>query len=260
MTIEDLERFSDGIVANGGGRLYANLSARAVRTLWAWAATREEWKGLIDAPMRMKLPKARPAVRAAAPTWEEQACIIRAAAGSWYETFYMVARYTGLRSTQILHLRWEHVDLDQAAMEIPPDLPGSKSEHEQKGRWVPLSPHLVAWLRPLQPADRQAWLIDRTVGVRRDRAKGDTRCLNSATVKRIWDSARLREDLRAQPTHCFRKAFRTNLLVQDTTAGDLISYLQGRSLGLDGDTYTVWRRLEAPLRRLVALIPPLETE
>ena len=150
--------------------------------------------------------------RSPAPTWEEQARIIQAAAGSWYETFYMVARYTGLRSAQILHLRWEHVDLDQAAMEIPPDLPGSKSEHEQKGRWVPLSPHLVAWLRPLQPADRQAWLIDRTVGVRRDRAKGDTRCLNSATVKRIWDSARLREDLRAQPTHRARIIAANNIL------------------------------------------------
>ena len=85
----------------------------------------------------------------------------------------------------------------------------------------------------------------------------DTRCLNSATTRRIWARAGVRSELRTQPTHCFRKAFRTNLLVQDFTAGDLIACLQGRALGLDGDTYTVWRRLEPQLRRIIGLIPGL---
>ncbi len=174
---------------------------------------------------------------------------------SWYRHLYVIERYTGLRSQQVLQLRWRDVDLEQAVLHVPPDLVGSKSKHEQGGRWVPLAPAAVDELRTWPKPDApEGWLIDRRHGVRRKSAKADTRCLNSATIARIWKRAKVRAELRAQPTHGFRKGFRT-MLIAAGASSDLVSYLQGRSLGLDGDVYTVWRMLETQLRAVVALIP-----
>ena len=72
-------------------------------------------------------------------------------------------------------------------------------------------------------------------------------------AKDISDVVAGRGRERFQPSHAFRKAFDTHLLVAGVPEAH-IRYLLGRRSGIDG--YTPWRLLEDRLRRAVAPIPP----
>lgn len=254
VTVELLEAWHDTIVERGAGKLYARNEVRGVRGTVNWAATRDDWRGLVPSIGRLDLPPATTDVQPQAPTWAQMDAVIRACGRTWYRRLFVVMRWTGLRSSQVMHLRWDHLDLTAATLEIPPNLVGSKSKHERRGRWLPLAEGLVAELATW--GRREGWLIDRTIGPRRGRIDPDARHLNGRTLRRIQRDAGGASETDDQPTHSFRKGFRTNLIA-DGASDAAVKFFMGRRVDLDSDVYTAWRRLEPLLRRTLALIPPV---
>lgn len=262
-TLADLERYHASIIARGCSRLHAENEARAVHALRRWAAEREAWAGLVPTLGALTVGSATAVIEANAPTWDEADRVIAACAEPWHRDLLTVMRFTGLRVTQVMHLQWRDVDLRTATLRIRADLPGSKSSHEKKGRWVPLAPPLVAELATW--GRREGWLIDKARTSYLDRSPGsrfdpDLRDSPNDQLVDAWTRAGFKvagkDPDRFQPTHAFRKMFRTMLIVEGAS-GDFVAYLQGRNIGIDGDVYTAWKLLEAKVREVVAMVPPI---
>ncbi len=249
ITLESIEEFYAAQIEAGLAPYTAYMRCRAVHYIIGWAAARETWSGTVRPLGKLSLPASEPLGDVIAPTWEESDRAV-ANAGSWYRRLALFLRGCPLRVTQAMHLRWEHVDVDDASIQIPRNLPGSKSKHERRGRYQPiprwLADEMGTWGR------REGWLIDRTFQAKRSpRVKPDFRHVSVKIVQSWW--AGVRDDV--QPTHAFRKTHRTEALLAGTSEY-LADFLQGRTAGtVGGEAYTEWRRMEPVLRPIVELVP-----
>jgi integrase len=89
---------------------------------------------------------------------------------------------TGVRSSEVRNMRWEHVDLDHAVWTIPPELhKGGQSGPAAKKHQVPLTPAAVALLRSL--ARDSALVLPSEAGSRRLSEKAFTRALHRLQVR-----------------------------------------------------------------------------
>lgn len=191
-----------------------------------------------------------------APTWSEMDAAILCQVEqlpTWYQDqLLLIARFTGLRASQIMSLRWEWVDLDRAQLWVHPSV--GKTQQERRGRRVPLSPHLVermaGWGR------RDGYVVDTGTPQRTVTRRSVQRCWEAAGVRReVWSPT---EDHRGQPLHAFRHGVATGLLM-----GGAPEYLVARFLGhqartVTTSTYADMDSLMLPqLREVVAMIPPI---
>ncbi|MDP2312851.1 MAG: tyrosine-type recombinase/integrase [Pseudomonadota bacterium] len=144
-----------GDLKHGGlhGRDRSDATRRKIvevgQLAWKWMYDNDESGAEIPAPrtLRMAREAASPTV---APTWAEMDTVIGALDG-WHQRLAIVLRFTGLRCQQAMGLRWADVDLARGRLTIRGEL--GKSRQEQRGRIVPISPHLVAILRNWERED-----------------------------------------------------------------------------------------------------------
>ena len=237
----------------------AAARVKGVLSLWKDLAGHEEHGDWVARPPnRMpELPSEEPPVLPA-PTWAEMDGAILAAvpmAPAWYqEQLLTLARFTGLRRSQLMSLRWDWVDMDQATLWVHPSI--GKSRQEKRGRRIPLSPHLVelmaGWGR------REGFVIDTGT---------DARHVHRATIYRCWGLAGVRREVwgpvdgrRGQPVHAFRHGLATELLLAGAP-----EHLVQRYLGHQGATMTTKRYADGdalmlgPMREMVAQIPAIGT-
>jgi len=186
-----------------------------------------------------------------------------------------LARFTGLRNSQLAQLRWGDVDLGQSVICIRPEL--GKSQQERRGRFIPINRHLVYELESWNPLQRLTrpkknaieWaemqpLIERDV-------RGKTyrkRCRLSVEhhkggklVKTSWRDIWRRTGAvksyhgKFKPLHAFRRFFTTYLL-QHGAQYALVKQLLGQSSSLERSYLD---QVLPVLQNIVDKIPPVRT-
>jgi len=215
----------------------------AVELFWRWAWENDDgWLDQIPKPRSLNLKRPPPA-ETIAPTWEEMDMVIAAATG-WRRELAVVLRCTGLRVSQAMGLRWEHIDLERGLLHMPGEL--GKSRQEKRGRTVPLAPVLIEEIKAW--GDQEGWLV---------RATGATathREARARDMKRVWERTEARPLVfSTNPHHAFRAGFESGLkgLRADNEA---VEYLVGHSRGIR-EHYVGPTAL--PLHEAVALVPRL---
>lgn len=156
---------------------------------WQWLFDNDESN--TDLPMPRKLRMVRgPASPTIAPTWAEMdSCI--AALDGWHRDLAVVLRFTGLRAQQAMSITWDDLDLSNARLRIRGEL--GKSKQEQRGRIVPVSPHLVRRLTASSHEDRFVVPCNRQPGPRQ-------RLARARDTERGWTRAEVRPEACAAPT------------------------------------------------------------
>ena len=217
-----------GDLKHGGlhGRDRSDATRRKIvevgQLAWKWMYDNDESGAEIPAPrtLRMAREAASPTV---APTWVEMDTVIGALDG-WHQRLAIVLRFTGLRCQQAMGLRWADVDLARGRLTIRGEL--GKSRQEQRGRIVPISPHLVAILRDWEREDE--WMITSK------RAKARERMARARDLERGWERSGVRKEAwQGRPHHAFRKGF-VSELKRAGADSDAVEFLVGHSLGLRG--------------------------
>lgn len=146
-------------LATTGGRNHAGLSPRTVE--YVHAILRKAFR---DAVVVDQVLASNPAERAKRPrgarkelgeVWAppQLRIFLQLASGHRLSAFYHLAAYTGARRGELLHLRWSHVDLDRAEIQITGStaiIGGQRIEGSTKGgrsRTVSIDPGTVEVLR-----------------------------------------------------------------------------------------------------------------
>jgi integrase len=244
-----LGEFYDELGKGGQNGKKRALSTRrkiveGVQLFWRWAYDDEDFGEFVPRPRKLRMAR-QDGTPTVAPTWAEvDACIRHTKA--WQQRLAILLRFTGLRVSQAMHLRWEDFDLDKATLRIRGAL--GKSAQERRGRIIPISPHLVEELSSW--GMREGWVISSS----RDRTVPHTREARARDMRRAWKRAGIRpEAWENRPHHSFRKCF-VSELKRSRADSDAVEFLIGHSLSLRG-VYTDPSAL--PLREAVDLIPPL---
>jgi integrase len=227
-----------------------------IQLCWSWLYDNDEDGAEIPMPRKIRTAR-EPASPTVAPTWAEMDACIEALGGwagsgrpftrCWQRDVAVLLRFTGLRVQQAMSLKWSDLDLEHARLTIRGEL--GKSRQEQRGRIVPISPHLVAELRTWERND-EPWLVISA----RQRGGDRERMARARDSGRAWEGAGIRKEVwEGRPHHCFRKGFVSELKRAGADA-DAVEFLVGHSLGLRG----VYLDPDAlPLREAVNLIPAL---
>lgn len=212
ITARALEAWYDALRTEDrpGGRRRALTTCRKyiaeVQAAWRWAWDRaDEYPGVArwrNVARELRAPEATPVV---APTWVELDQVIAATRDEWVTRLAVVMRYTGLRVSQALRLRWDDLDLQSGLLTIRPEL--GKSRQERRGRVIPVSAHLIEHV--------VGWGV-------RDGALvvelGDRPIVNAVRdadgrLREAWAAAGVREVVwRGRPAHAFRKGVESGLL------------------------------------------------
>ncbi|MDP2309298.1 MAG: tyrosine-type recombinase/integrase [Pseudomonadota bacterium] len=233
----------DGLHGNDRSDATRRKLVEVVQLAWVWLYDDEESSALVAPPRKLRMAR-EPSKPTVAPTWAEMdACV--AVLRAWHQRLGVVLRFTGLRCQQAMGLRWADVDLTRARLTVRGEL--GKSRQEQRGRVMPISPHLVAILRTWEREGE--WLISS------NRQSGDReRMARARDFERGWQRASVRQEAYdGRPHHAFRKGFVSELKRAGADA-DAVEFLVGHSLGLRG----VYIDPDAlPLKAAVEHIPVL---
>ncbi len=242
------------LVAGGRTRTTAMKRAQAAMLFWRWARQREEWRTWVAEPPGELDIRRDPTPAARAPSWDEaDACLAAIAPGSWLHRFALIARFTGLRRSEILQLRWEDLDLDHGALSIRAEI----TKGGTGGRVIPLSRHLLTVLA--SEAVREGYLVA-APELERQAAEGAGRGHVDRDMKRAWTRAEVPADRwRGQPCHAFRKTIETELLAAGQPWSAIEMYV-GHALPGTGRVYLDPTGLWRQLTYLVAEIPPVKSE
>ena len=166
-----------------GGRTLTTVAkrAQAVRLAWEWL-----WEGAdrrwLEAPPRKITTRKSSPPRPIAPTWAEADAVVAAcyehdARAPWLYPFALVARFTGLRRSEILLLEW--ADLAGGDLTIR----GDTTKGGYSGRRVPVAPLLLDELGRL-PRDPR-WVVPAPAG-ERVAAAGAGRGHVDRNMRRAW--------------------------------------------------------------------------
>lgn len=258
MNRDNLSEFYHHELARGLSQNSAAKYLSIIHTAWQWLAADVADSSIVLPFMVIKVPRTPPPRRISA-TWEDMDRCIRLLSGV-DRRVAIVARFTGLRNSQLARLIWGDLLLERGELLIRPEL--GKSSQERRGRIVPLSPHLLKILEGWAPRLRvtvpaygfEQWeatqpLIERNV-------HGETFAIRCRTRKigNAWKNVGCHQSVYSgRPLHAFRAGFITEL--QRTGANHLaICHLIGHSGGLAEhyvDPYSL------PLQEVVNQIPDI---
>ena len=138
------------------------------------------------------------------------------------------------------------VDESKGTITIRPEI-----NKKGMGRVIAVSRFLLEELRRWKPRGR--YLIDAGRS-RRDRGQQ----ARAADLARAWATAGVREEAWLQPSHAFRRGWKSGMLALGAHP-DAVDFLQGHSLGRGGarDRYIdPWQAL--PLIEVAAMVPKIE--
>lgn len=248
--------FQAWLLAGGRSRTTVAKRAQAVRLAWEWLREGPDRRWLEEAPRRIATRKQRPP-RPIAPTWAEAdaavlACRDHDPRAAWLYTFAVLARYTGLRRSEILLLEWADVSEDGTTILLR----GETTKGETSGRRLPLAPGLVAELA--RTPRRGRWVVD-APDKERQAAAGDGRGHVDRSMRRAWTRAGVpAEKWRGQPCHAFRKTIQTEVEYAGVRR-EVVEYLVGHQPAGTGPRHYLdaERALWPELVAAVAKIPPL---
>jgi integrase len=211
-----------------------------LQLFWQWCFD-EEVPGC--PPVRALEMKRERKARTKAPTWAQMDACIAACTTEWHRRATMLLRFTGLRASQVMALRWEDIDFAVLTLHVRT----GKSDREKEGRIIPMSAHLAAELATW--GTREGFIIPspRKGGARERQLRG-------RDIGRAWKRAGVSDVIwKRRPDHAFRKGLVSGLRALGADA-DAVDVLVGHSTGLRG-VYTDDDALN--LRAIVDLIPPL---
>lgn len=251
----------------GYSEAWVYACGRSVIDMWRWVSDDPDaYPGVPIPPREAKriLPRVPVYVAPPAPKVAELDACLRHISPDAVESRRIgsVLRFTGLRISQVLALKREHVDLEQATLQVTV---GKSRQEEAEQRVIPISRHLAA--------DMASWLGDHEAddfifpawGSRRQRPAN----VRATTFHDAWAEATERGEARrvvwdpsnrkiARPQHAFRAGFQA-FLRSERVAEEVIDALvghHGRSLrarhyaGPD----TLWDRM----REAVDLLPVID--
>jgi integrase len=217
-----------------------NKNVQRIYRLWCWAADHDEYEEHTPRPKKPALPSP-PKATTVAPRWHEMDACLAHATG-WQREAATIMRYTGLRPAQVMALEWAHVDLDALTLRVTT----GKSRQEKRGRTIPMSPHLGAYLSGL--GRREGFVIVT------DREEEKDRAFRPRDLVRAWEASGVRREAWVgQSSKAFRKGLQSELK-RSGADDEAVKELVGHSRALRG----VYVEADAlPLREAVAMIPPV---
>ncbi len=228
---------------------------------WAFAAgDPATYPGVPAAPSatdrEIILPAPQDRGAADAPTLAELDAAIRRMGGST-QVLAVIQRFTGLRIDQTMAIEVRDLDVERRILHVRT----GKTKAEKRGRFVPVSAHLVEWLRPhlagLGPEDR--------IGGRKGRHP-------DLAYTAAWELATQAGEARretwappgraARPTHAFRAAVLAHLDSADVPS-KVMAHLAGHATGAQDASEALRGRHYVPpiverSRAAVDALPPID--
>lgn len=163
LSLSLLERYARSLPSEGRAAGTRHRKILEVERMWRWARKRPDLFPGVPEPMgitgddaeSVKAPP--PVVRLAAPTWDDVDSMIICIRGGWRYTdrhrkVALLLRYTGMRISQAIGLRWTDLRLDHATPYVVVRA-GRRGAKSGKGRVIPLHPALIHELRTWNPSD-----------------------------------------------------------------------------------------------------------
>jgi integrase len=220
------ERYAEGTV-------YQTISA--VVDMWTWAASQDEYASLPRPPYNLQIVMPRPAdyhAPDAVPAFAECDAAIRNIRLPIPRRLAILMRYTGLRLEQAVHVHREDLDLRAGTLLIRK---GKSRREKATMRRVPVSPHLVADLRPWletrlpgplfpDPKDAKIPLVSYRNQTRYVTEGWRTATQNGDARLEVWAPP---SRSKTRPDHAFRAAFQAALAdvgVSDSTIDWLVGH------------------------------------
>ena len=204
--------------------------------VWEWSLHEPAFRAGVPQPViqlkHLTLENAEPRPTVVAPTWEEMDAMIACSSG-WQKQLYILLRCTGLRVAQAMALRWTDFDFDRGILTIRPNLPGSKTASEKKGRRIPFASALEPYLRLWKSQAMEPWVIPT------GRTGKDARTARSRDARRAWAKAVKTYGVREEATkahHIFRAGFESGLKRRGAD-DEAVEYMVGHKLGVRGESY-----------------------
>lgn len=223
---------------------------QTVKQMWEWADESERWPD-IPRPRRIELPR-RTEPDPQAPSWEEWARMLGVLASrpnprapEWAVHLGLWVYYTGMRRTESLLLRWEHLDLERKAIAIPAQI----TKGEYGGREIPLHPALMKRLEGW--GTREGWVIKAT-----DRQREQQRAHANRILRHAWAGAGVpRRVWEGQPIHAARHTIESEWAAAGIPQAVIDLHLGHRGQGTGEKHYRARRRLWDRMVEAVATIP-----
>lgn len=242
--------------------------SRSGLELWRWASDDPETWARVPAPPREAkaiLPRPPRYTAPEAPTLAEADACLRYLPLEAVSTRRVgtLLRFTGLRASQVLCLRREDLDLDQALLHVRH---GKGEAETSASRRIPVSPHLVSellpWLGELEPEallfpSRSRRFADRPAPIRPE------------LFRFAWEAATEWGEVRehtwnppnrhiARPEHAFRATFQTTLRLFGVADRVIDALVGHRGDSVRGRHYAGTASLMPAMREAVAQLPPID--
>jgi len=236
-----LQQPENGLWGRARSKDTARKIVEVVQLAWRWAYDSERWPDLIPLPRRIDMMRA-PAVAVHAPTWAEMDACVHQLSG-WKRELAVILRYTGLRVSETMQLRWELVDLERGRLTILRQM-----DKSGRGRTIPISHHLSAEMASW--GQRDGYVVSYSGKQERHKA-ALAKYFNAA-----WAAAEIRSEVwTGNSTKAFRKGIKSGLLRMQASP-DAVDFLQGHQLGVGARRSYIDAGF-LPLEETVALIPKI---
>lgn len=237
-----------------------STAAKRVHTLtlaWRWLYDGEDRAWLTPPPLEA-LARTEPRDEPTAATWAQADAAVRAAGHlPWLQRVAILARYTGLRRSEILRLTRD--DLDLEAEPAAATLRSSTTKGRKSGRRIPLSAHLVELLRTW-PGAPDGHVVD-APELERVAARGHGRGHVDRCMRRAWARSGAPPAIwHGRPIHGFRHVLETELLAAGARWEGVEALVGHKLPGTGGTSYAAARAVWPHMVEAVKLIPKLDLD
>ncbi|HHO54077.1 MAG TPA: site-specific integrase [Deltaproteobacteria bacterium] len=255
LSVSLLERYAASLPSAGRAAATRHRKLLEVERMWRWARQRpDRFPGVPEAraitgrdATSIKPPP--PVVRLATPSWTDVDAMIHHLRPGWrygdaHRRIALVLRYTGMRISQAIGLRWSDVRLDHPAGPYLLIRAGRRGSKSSRGRVIPLHRALAAQLErwgPTRgpviaaPSDSQRWASGEAT-----RSSMRAAWVAAGIPPERWDVSDAEREAGERrygsPCHAIRACVKVELL-RAGAAEHLVDYFVGHSKGATARAY-----------------------
>ena len=245
-TLRAFHAEADGFEGKPRQLVTRNKYVRTVHALWRWAWEHDEFGQYARRVKTMRWRSPETAEARALP-WSEIDRVVELAHGR-HRKLLVILRFTGLRVSQAMVLRWEDVDLEAGTIHVRT----GKTRAERRGRVIPMSPHLVEELAGW--GVREGFVVPVKALSYDGKPPANPRQCRARDVHRFFERAGIpAEYWRGSPHHAFRHALITNLKAAGVD-DEAVEWYVGHDRGIRGVYADPWC---LPLMRLAEAFPAI---